>query len=45
MATVGTGEQSGEIAMSVGANSVYITVQETAKKWRLYTIVATRAAE
>jgi len=45
MATVVSGEESDEIAMSVGANSVYITVKETGKKWRLYTIVATRAAE
>ena len=45
MATVATGQDSSALAMSVGANSVYITVQETSKKWRLYTIVATRAAE
>ena len=44
MATVATTEESAELAMSVGANNVYITVKETAKKWRLYTIVATRAA-
>lgn len=44
MATVATGADSAEIAMSVGANVVYITVKETGKKWRLYTITATRAA-
>jgi hypothetical protein len=44
MVTVNSGSQSGEIACSVGANSIYITVKATGKKWRLYTIVVTRAA-
>ena len=44
MVTVSSGVSSGAISLSVGANSVYITVKAALKKWRLYTIVVTRAA-
>jgi len=43
-AVVATGAASDAISLSVGANLIYIHVQETGKMYKLYTLTITRAA-